>query len=51
MSAHQTITTTTTVTRTRKKKRKPIAKAYKAQVAKARKPKGKKRCPTCGRPL
>lgn len=50
MSAKQTITTTT-VTRTRKKKRKPIAKAYKSQVAKARKSGGKKRCPTCGRPL
>lgn len=59
MSATQTITTTT-VTRRKKKKNntkktgKSVAKAYSAELkkAKASKPKSsRRRCPTCGRPL
>lgn len=47
MSAKQTTTTTTTTTRTRKKKEKKTVKdAYTAKVKK-----GRKVCPTCGRPL
>ena len=49
MSAKQTVTTTTTTTTTRKKKdKKSVKDAY---VAKAKKSKGRKVCPTCGRPL
>ena len=52
MSAKQTTTTTTTTTRgwNGKKKKKSVAKAYSAQLKKAKKS-GKKRCPTCGKPL
>lgn len=47
MSATQT-TTTTTTTRKRKEKKKTVKDAYTAKVKKS---KGKKVCPTCGRPL
>jgi len=60
MSAKQTVTTTTTTTRgwkekknDTKKKGKSVAKAYSAQLKKAKqsaKPK-QRRCPTCGRPI
>lgn len=60
MSATQTITTTT-VTRRKKKKNntkktgKSVAKAYSAELKKARSSgkakSSKRRCPTCGRPL
>lgn len=57
MSATQTVTTTTTrgwkEKENVKKTGKTVAKAYKAQVNKAKaeaKPK-QRRCPTCGRPL
>ena len=57
MSATQTTTTTTTREwkdkDNTKKTGKSVAKAYKAQVNKAKesaKPK-QRRCPTCGRPL
>ena len=46
MSATQTVTETTTVTRKKKDKKKSVKDAYKAKVSK-----GKKVCPTCGRPL
>lgn len=46
MSAKQTTTTTTTTTR--KKKKKTVKDAYAAKVKKS---KGRKVCPTCGRPL
>lgn len=49
MSAKQTVTTETTVTRKKKDKKKSgktVKDAYKAKVSK-----GKKVCPTCGRPL
>jgi NAD(P)H-hydrate repair Nnr-like enzyme with NAD(P)H-hydrate epimerase domain len=54
MSAKQTVTTTTTTTREwkkeeKKKAGKAVAKAYSAQLKKA-KPK-RRVCPTCGRPL
>ena len=47
MSATQT-TTTTTTTRKKKEKKKTVKDAYTAKVKKS---KGKKVCPTCGRPL
>lgn len=47
MSATQT-TTTTTTTRKRKEKKKTVKDAYTAKVKKS---KGRKVCPTCGRPL
>lgn len=60
MSATQTFTTTT-VTRRKKKKGntkktgKSVAKAYSAELKKARSSgkakSSKRRCPTCGRPL
>lgn len=53
MSATQTTTTTTTrkwKDKSEKKKGNSVAKAYKAQVSKAKEPK-QRRCPTCGRPL
>ena len=54
MSATQTTTTTTTREwKDEKKKPQKLAKAYKAQVNKAKasaKPK-QRRCPTCGRPI
>ena len=51
MSAKQTTTVTETTTTTRKKKEKKksgktVKDAYKAKVSK-----GRKVCPTCGRPL
>ena len=54
MSATQTVTTTTTTREWKKKKGetkkgKSVAKAYSAQLKKSKS--GKKRCPTCGRPL
>ena len=61
MSAKQTVTTTTTTTRGWNDKKdntnktgKSVAKAYAAQLSKARSSKGqtkRNRCPTCGRPL
>ena len=59
MSATQTVTTSTTrkwndKKDTTKKTGKSVAKAYSAQLkkAKASKPKSsRRRCPTCGRPL
>ena len=59
MSATQTVTTTTTrkwndKKNNTKKTGKSVAKAYSAQLkkAKASKPKSsRRRCPTCGRPL
>lgn len=54
MSAKQTTTTTTTTTttRTRKKKEKKSGRTVKdAYAAKVKKSKGRKVCPTCGRPL
>lgn len=61
MSATQTTTTTTTTREWKskknntKKKGKSVAKAYSAQLNKAKKSanksSGRKRCPTCGRPL
>lgn len=62
MSATQKITTTTTTTRewngkknNTKKTGKAVAKAYSAQLNKAKQSAKKKparrRCPTCGRPL
>ena len=60
MSAKQTVTTTTTTTRgwndkkdDTKKTGKAVAKAYSAQLKKARESGSTKqrRCPTCGRPL
>lgn len=51
MSAKQ-VTTTTTTTTTRKKKDKKKGQSVKdAYVAKAKKSKERKRCPTCERPL
>lgn len=50
MSATQTVTTTTT-TRKRKKKEKKEQSVKDAYTAKVKKSKGRKRCPTCGRPL
>ena len=47
MSAKQTTTTTTTTTR-KKKEQKTVKDAYTAKVKKS---KGRKVCPTCGRPL
>ena len=47
MSAKQTTTTTTTTTR-KKKEKKTVKDAYTAKVKKS---KGRKVCPTCGRPL
>ena len=61
MSAKQTVTTeTTTTTRGWKKKKdntkktgKSVAKAYSAELKKAKNSgsKSQRRCPTCGRPL
>ena len=62
MSAKQTVTTTETTTSTRewknkknntKKTGKAVAKAYSAQLKKAKESGNSKqrRCPTCGRPL
>ena len=60
MSAKQTVTTTTTTTRGWNDKKqntnktgKAVAKAYSAQLKKAKSSGGTKqrRCPTCGRPL
>lgn len=60
MSAKQTTTTTTTTTRKWKKNNtkktgKSVAKAYSAELKKARSSgkskSSKRRCPTCGRPL
>ena len=49
MSATQTVTTTTTTRKKKEKKKGQTVKdAYKAKVSKS---KGRKRCPTCGRPL
>ena len=48
MSAKQTTTTTTTTTRKKKEKKKTVKDAYAAKVKKS---KGRKVCPTCGRPL
>ena len=49
MSAKQTTTTTTTTTRKKKEKKKKTVKD--AYAAKVKKSKGRKVCPTCGRPL
>ena len=52
MSAKQVTTTTTTTTTRRKKKEKKSGKTVKdAYAAKVKKSKGRKVCPTCGRPL
>lgn len=58
MSATQTTTTTTTRKwndgkKNNNKKKKSVAKAYSAQLSKAKSSSKKsgKRCPTCGRPL
>ena len=54
MSATQTVTTTTRKweDKKEKKKGKSVAKAYKAQINKAKSKESKRRvCPTCGRPL
>lgn len=59
MSATQTVTTTTTTRGWKEKKNdtkktgKSVAKAYSAQLSKAKPKKETKqrRCPTCGRPL
>lgn len=52
MSAKQTTTTTTTTTTTRTRKKKEKKQSVKdAYTAKVKKSKGRKRCPTCGRPL
>ncbi len=52
MSAKQTTTTTTTTTVRRKKKKEKKEQSVKdAYTAKVKKSKGRKRCPTCGRPL
>lgn len=53
MSAKQvTTTTTTTTTRRKKKEKKKSGKTVKdAYAAKVKKSKGRKVCPTCGRPL
>lgn len=52
MSAKQVTTTTTTTTTRRKKKDKKSGKTVKdAYTAKVKKSKGRKVCPTCGRPL
>ena len=60
MSATQTVTTTTTTRGWKEKKNdtkktgKSVAKAYSAQLSKAKssnKQTKQRRCPTCGRPL
>ena len=52
MSAKQVTTTTTTTTRRKKKEKKKSGKTVKdAYAAKVKKSKGRKVCPTCGRPL
>lgn len=48
MSATQTTTTTTTTRKRKKKEKKTVKDAYTAKVKKS---KGRKVCPTCGRPL